>query len=78
MPGGALRFPRRVDFAAFAGALDVPSLKIGDVNELRRLDLRRWLVCPGPLIIDVTIDPLAVPPILARTRVLGIGGGGQP
>jgi hypothetical protein len=26
---------------------------------------------------DMTIDPLAVPPILARTRVLGIGAGGQ-
>jgi acetolactate synthase-1/2/3 large subunit len=75
MPADGLRFPRRVDFAAFGRALGVPAIHVRDLNQLRQLDWSRHLRSRQPLIVDLAIDPSAVPPILARTRVLGIGGG---
>jgi acetolactate synthase-1/2/3 large subunit len=75
IPADGLRFPRRVDFVAFGRALGVPAIQVRDIDELGQLEWGRHLGSAQPLIVDLTIDPRAVPPILARTRVLGIGGG---
>jgi acetolactate synthase-1/2/3 large subunit len=78
-PVSGLRHARRVDFVAFGQALGVPALHVGSLHELARIDWAHHLRAPEPLIVDVAIDPAVVPPILARTRVLGVGvGHAQP
>jgi thiamine pyrophosphate-dependent acetolactate synthase large subunit-like protein/aspartate/tyrosine/aromatic aminotransferase len=73
MRAGGLRHPRRVDFTAFGQALGVRALQVGSLREFVAVDWARCFAAPEPLIVDVAIDPAVVPPILARTRVLGVG-----
>jgi acetolactate synthase-1/2/3 large subunit len=72
-PVSGLRHSRRVDFVAFGRALGVAAFHVGSLRELAQIDWAHHLRAPEPLIVDVAIDPAVVPPILARTRVLGVG-----
>ena len=72
MPAAGLRFRRRVDFVAFGQALGVRALRIESLATFAKWDWRAEWRTPEPLLVDLTIDPTVVPPILARTRVLGL------
>jgi len=72
-PVSGLRHPRRVDFVALGQALGVRAIHVASLHELAQIDWARYLLEPEPLIVDVAIDPTVVPPILARTRVIGVG-----
>jgi len=72
MRAAGLRFERRVDFIAFGQALGVRARRFDDPDAFRRFDWQREWETPEPWLLDVSIDPTAVPPILSRTRVLGL------
>jgi acetolactate synthase I/II/III large subunit len=72
MPAEGLRFRRRVDFLAFAQALGVRAVRFDDPAALAAFDWRAEWRNPEPLLIDLIVDPAVVPPILSRTRVLGL------
>lgn len=60
----------RVDFAAMARAMGAKGLRIEsakDFEQLEAFDLRNL---DGPMLLDVIIDPEAVPPITKRTDAL--------
>jgi acetolactate synthase-1/2/3 large subunit len=72
MPAEGLRFRRRVDFLAFAQALGVRAVRFDNLAALAAFDWRAEWRNPEPLLVDLIVDPAAVPPILSRTRVLGL------
>ena len=72
MPAAGLRFQRRVDFTAFGQALGVRTVRIDSPSAFAAWRWRDEWKTDEPLLVDLTIDPAAVPPILARTRVLGL------
>ena len=72
MPAEGLRFHRRVDFLAFAQALGVRAVRFDDPAALVRFDWRAEWRNPEPLLVELIVDPAVVPPILSRTRVLGL------
>ena len=72
MPAEGLRFRRRVDFTAFGQALGVRTVRIDSPSAFAAWSWRDEWKTDEPLLVDLTIDPAAVPPILARTRVLGL------
>ena len=57
---------------AFGRALGVRALRIESLATFAKWDWRAEWRTPEPLLVDLTIDPTVVPPILARTRVLGL------
>jgi thiamine pyrophosphate-dependent acetolactate synthase large subunit-like protein len=65
-PRPSFRFGRRVDFAALARSLHAVGRRIRSLGELSRA-LRASLAPSLPLVLDVAIDPAAVPPIGGRT-----------
>jgi acetolactate synthase-1/2/3 large subunit len=72
MPAEGLRFHRRVDFLAFAQALGVRAARFDNPAALAEFDWRAEWRNPEPLLVDLIVDPAVVPPILSRTRVLGL------
>ena len=72
MPAQGLRFRGRVDFLAFAAALGVRALRFDDPAALAAFDWQAEWRNPEPLLVDLIVDPAVVPPILSRTRVLGL------
>jgi acetolactate synthase-1/2/3 large subunit len=72
MPAEGLRFRRRVDFLAFAQALGVRAVRFDNRAALAAFDWRAEWRNPEPLLVELIVDPTAVPPILSRTRVLGL------
>ena len=72
MPAEGLRFRRRVDFLAFGRALGVRAVQFDNPAALAAFDWRAEWRTPQPLLVDLIVDPTAVPPILSRTRVLGL------
>jgi acetolactate synthase-1/2/3 large subunit len=72
MPAAGLRFPRRVDFTAFGQALGVRTVRFDSPSAFAGWSWRDEWRTNEPLLVELTIDPAAVPPILARTRVLGL------
>jgi len=60
----------QVDFARMAEAMGAKGIRIespADFEQLKDIDLRNL---QGPMLLDVIIDPEAVPPITKRTEVL--------
>ncbi len=72
MPAEGLRFRRRVDFLAFARALGVRAVQFDNPAALAAFDWRAEWRTPEPLLVDLIVDAAVVPPILSRTRVLGL------
>ena len=72
MPAEGLRFRRRVDFLAFAQALGVRAVRFDDPAALAGFDWGAEWRTPEPLLVELIVDPTVVPPILSRTRVLGL------
>ena len=72
MPAEGLRFRRRVDFLAFGQALGVRAVQFDNPAALAAFDWRAEWRAPEPLLVDLIVDPAVVPPILSRTRVLGL------
>jgi thiamine pyrophosphate-dependent acetolactate synthase large subunit-like protein len=62
----SFRFRRRVDFAKLAHALHAEGVRVRTLTELRA-GLARCVRLTRPLVLDVLIDPDAVPPIGGRT-----------
>lgn len=59
-----------VDFAAMARAMGVKSYNIHTQNDWVNLDLNTVLNHQGPVLLDIKIDPEAVPPMGKRVEVL--------
>lgn len=59
-----------VDFAALARAQGARGIRISREHELTALDLTALLAEPGPVLVDVVIDPEEVPPMGVRVRGL--------
>lgn len=57
----------RADFAAVAMAKGADGIRVASTTELDTA-LRRAVAATGPYVVDVVIDPTAVPPIGARAR----------
>lgn len=72
LTGIDVRFRVPADFGKFGEALGVKAYEAGSLGEFTRLPLDEILSAPGPAIIDVRVDRNAIPPILARARVVGI------
>jgi acetolactate synthase-1/2/3 large subunit len=72
MPAAGLRLRRPVDFVAFGQSLGLEGKRVDTLQGIRALDWPRWWASGEPMLVEVMIDPAIVPPILARTRVLGI------
>jgi len=62
----SFRFKRRVDFAALARSLHARGLVAGTLPDLR-FALQQCLRPKSAVLVDVLIDPSAVPPIGGRT-----------
>ena len=60
-----------VDFAAMAVAMGVKAYRIESLEHLLELDFDKVLASGGPVLLDVQIDPDAVPPMGSRVKVLG-------
>ncbi len=60
----------KIDFAAFAGSMGVQNHIIHSVDDLLALDGSAIGRHPGPTLLDVRIDPEAIPPIGGRTDFL--------
>jgi acetolactate synthase-1/2/3 large subunit len=60
----------KTDFAAFAGAMGVPSQIIYSADDLLALDGQQICRRPGPTLLDVRIDPTETPPIGIRTEAI--------
>lgn len=60
-----------VDFAAIAKAQGARGIRIGSSKELDALDTHALCGSSGPVLIDVHVDPDAVPPMGTRIKVLG-------
>jgi thiamine pyrophosphate-dependent acetolactate synthase large subunit-like protein len=65
-PRPSFRFERRVDFVAIARGLHVRGIRAGTLPELYEA-LRQCVDPEQPIVVDVMIDPAAVPPIGGRT-----------
>jgi acetolactate synthase-1/2/3 large subunit len=72
MPADGLRFRRRVDLLAFGQALGVRAVRFDDPAALAAFDWQAEWRNREPLLVDLIVDPAVVPPILSRTRVLGL------
>lgn len=59
------------DFAALAIALGARGLHVNSEQELAALPLAHLMAGEGPLVLDVRVDPEAVPPIGKRVKTLG-------
>jgi acetolactate synthase-1/2/3 large subunit len=60
----------KIDFAAFAQAMGAEAHIITSAEDLLALDGPAICQCPGPTLLDVRIDPEAMPPIGGRTDFL--------
>jgi acetolactate synthase-1/2/3 large subunit len=60
----------RVDFAAMARAMGARGLRIESARDFEQLNAFDMRNLDGPMLLDVIIDPEAVPPITKRTEVL--------
>lgn len=59
-----------IDFAMQARSLGVRGYTIQSIQDFARLDLESILDKRGPVLLDIRLDPEAVPPMGARMRVL--------
>lgn len=59
-----------IDFAGFARAMGAQAFSINSVEDLTGLDGAAISRHPGPTLLDVRIDPEAIPPIGGRTDFL--------
>ncbi len=59
-----------VDFAMMARSMGAPGYTIRTVDDLARLDIDTLCQRGGPALLDVYIDPEAVPPLGARVNTL--------
>ncbi|NVB37326.1 thiamine pyrophosphate-binding protein [Pseudenhygromyxa sp. WMMC2535] len=59
----------RTDFVGYARALGAAGLRVRDVDELEPA-LEAMLAMPGPVVVDVTIDPEPAPPFGRRNASL--------
>ena len=57
---------------AFAQALGVRAVRFDDPAALAAFDWGAEWRTPEPLLVELIVDPAVVPPILSRTRVLGL------
>jgi acetolactate synthase-1/2/3 large subunit len=71
LKNGNFRFHKRVDFEGYAKALGLSAFQICDDEQWRASTFERALRQPGPVLLDVWIDPDVEPPIADRARVLG-------
>lgn len=59
-----------VDFALMAHAMGVKSHRITSFQQLNAIDFQQILTEQGPCLLDIAVDPIEVPPMLQRMRVL--------
>jgi acetolactate synthase-1/2/3 large subunit len=64
----------QTDFAALARALGGRGHTIRSAADMQALDIKAICNHPGPTLLDVQIDPEAIPPMGSRLRVLLNGG----
>ncbi len=61
----------KIDFVKWAESMAIAAYKITSPAELEELDVSAILAEPGPVILDVMVDPEEVPPIQNRIQALG-------
>lgn len=72
IPNVNARFQRGVDFRMLANAFGLQSYEAASLEDFLTLPLAEIFTSDENVLIDVKIDGNAIPPILARARVLGM------
>jgi acetolactate synthase I/II/III large subunit len=72
--GASVRFPKRVDFAAWARALGFEARVVHTQGDLARFDWASFWSSGTPTFLDVHIDPSVPPPLDLRIKGLGAPG----
>lgn len=68
----------QVDFAAVARAMGADAYTVRSAKDILKLDFDKLFARPGPSVLDVYIDPEAVPPMGVRVRTLDRRKGRRP
>jgi acetolactate synthase-1/2/3 large subunit len=64
-----------IDFAAMAASMGINGVRVNSAEELEAVDFAALFSRKGPTLLDVRIDPEAIPPMAARVKGLATQGG---